>query len=368
MVAAVRRLPGSASRIAGWTLRRGAAGDRLVHPAAGRARGRHQPQPHRRWWSTSARARSTSCCSSPRTRSSWCPPRASSRGGATNVLTGIVHLRLRLPPAGAAAVARRAASPRWCCWCTSALLLYSLWILTVSAAFYVVKVDNLTYFFSSIFDAARWPSDGLPGRAGLRLHVHHPAGADDDLPRGGDAGTAAAHLPGVGGGGRRCVRLALPARVALQHRPVHLGEQLGSRPRNSPGRPRVRGRTRGAPVAGAVPSSLAQSMKEGVMKLARHSFVVAGLFLAAACGSSTSGPDEFQAAVPTFSGVSAEVSGSLSEDASLTTAPRPRSSPRRPAPTSRRATPRSGSRRFATRSGASTRVSRMPSGRLSGSS
>src|SRR5262249_42703973 len=41
---------------------------------------------------------------------------------------------------------------------TSTLLLYSLWILTVSAAFYVVKIDNLTFFFSSIFDAARWPS------------------------------------------------------------------------------------------------------------------------------------------------------------------------------------------------------------------
>ncbi|HZI02884.1 MAG TPA: ABC-2 family transporter protein [Archangium sp.] len=40
---------------------------------------------------------------------------------------------------------------------TSVLLLYSLWILTVSAAFYVVKVDNLTYFFTSLFDAARWP-------------------------------------------------------------------------------------------------------------------------------------------------------------------------------------------------------------------
>jgi len=35
--------------------------------------------------------------------------------------------------------------------------LYSLWILVVSAAFYVVKVDNLSYLFSSIFDAARWP-------------------------------------------------------------------------------------------------------------------------------------------------------------------------------------------------------------------
>jgi ABC-2 type transport system permease protein len=46
---------------------------------------------------------------------------------------------------------------------TSVLLLYSLWILTVSAAFYVVKVDNLTYFFSSIFDAARWPASVFRG-------------------------------------------------------------------------------------------------------------------------------------------------------------------------------------------------------------
>jgi ABC-2 type transport system permease protein len=35
--------------------------------------------------------------------------------------------------------------------------LYSLWILVVSAAFHVVKIDNLSYLFSSIFDAARWP-------------------------------------------------------------------------------------------------------------------------------------------------------------------------------------------------------------------
>ncbi len=36
-------------------------------------------------------------------------------------------------------------------------VLYSLWILTVSAAFYVVRVDNLTHLFSAVFDAARWP-------------------------------------------------------------------------------------------------------------------------------------------------------------------------------------------------------------------
>jgi ABC-2 type transport system permease protein len=47
--------------------------------------------------------------------------------------------------------------------CSSTLLLYSLWILSVSAAFYVVKVDNLTHLFSSIFDAARWPSSVFRG-------------------------------------------------------------------------------------------------------------------------------------------------------------------------------------------------------------
>jgi viologen exporter family transport system permease protein len=46
---------------------------------------------------------------------------------------------------------------------SSTLLLYSLWILTVSAAFYVVKIDNLTFLFGSIFDAARWPSTVFRG-------------------------------------------------------------------------------------------------------------------------------------------------------------------------------------------------------------
>jgi ABC-2 type transport system permease protein len=37
------------------------------------------------------------------------------------------------------------------------VVLYSLWILTVSAAFYVVRIDNLSQLFGAIFDAARWP-------------------------------------------------------------------------------------------------------------------------------------------------------------------------------------------------------------------
>jgi ABC-2 type transport system permease protein len=45
----------------------------------------------------------------------------------------------------------------------AAVLLYSLWILTVSAVFYVVRVDNLTYLFTAILDAARWPSSVFRG-------------------------------------------------------------------------------------------------------------------------------------------------------------------------------------------------------------
>ena len=36
-------------------------------------------------------------------------------------------------------------------------VLYSFWILTVSAASYVVRIDNLTNLFSAIFDAAGEP-------------------------------------------------------------------------------------------------------------------------------------------------------------------------------------------------------------------
>lgn len=43
------------------------------------------------------------------------------------------------------------------------VLLYSIWILVVSMAFYVVKIDNLSYLFSSIYDAARWPSSVFRG-------------------------------------------------------------------------------------------------------------------------------------------------------------------------------------------------------------
>lgn len=49
----------------------------------------------------------------------------------------------------------------------AALVLYSIWIMVVSAAFWVVRLDNLAYLFNSIFDFARWPVSVF--RGGLRL-------------------------------------------------------------------------------------------------------------------------------------------------------------------------------------------------------
>jgi ABC-2 type transport system permease protein len=43
------------------------------------------------------------------------------------------------------------------------VVLYSLWILVICAAFWVVRLDNLAFLLSSIFDAARWPLDVFRG-------------------------------------------------------------------------------------------------------------------------------------------------------------------------------------------------------------
>jgi ABC-2 type transport system permease protein len=43
------------------------------------------------------------------------------------------------------------------------MILYALWIMVVSLAFRVVKVDNLSYLFVSLFEAARWPASVFRG-------------------------------------------------------------------------------------------------------------------------------------------------------------------------------------------------------------
>jgi ABC-2 type transport system permease protein len=43
------------------------------------------------------------------------------------------------------------------------LVLYSVWILVIAAAFWVVRLDNLAYLFNSVFDFARWPASVFKG-------------------------------------------------------------------------------------------------------------------------------------------------------------------------------------------------------------
>lgn len=54
------------------------------------------------------------------------------------------------------------------------LLLYSIWILVVSASFRVVRVDNLSHLFGSIFDAGRWPIDVFKGALRIVFTVVFP--------------------------------------------------------------------------------------------------------------------------------------------------------------------------------------------------
>ncbi len=75
---------------------------------------------------------------------------------AVNVVTAVVvfawgfHLLGRQPGAAAVGIAAVTAL-------AAIAVLYSLWMLTVSAAFYLVRIDNLTQLFNAVFDAARWP-------------------------------------------------------------------------------------------------------------------------------------------------------------------------------------------------------------------
>jgi ABC-2 type transport system permease protein len=45
------------------------------------------------------------------------------------------------------------------------VVLHSLLIMAIAASFYVVRIDNLAYVFTSVFDAARWPRSVFRGVA-----------------------------------------------------------------------------------------------------------------------------------------------------------------------------------------------------------
>lgn len=78
------------------------------------------------------------------------PWRAIDMAGALAVLGYAFH-RLGHPPSPRAVLLAAVLL------CVAVLVLYALWILVVSASFWVVKVDNLSYLFGSLFDAGRWP-------------------------------------------------------------------------------------------------------------------------------------------------------------------------------------------------------------------
>lgn len=76
--------------------------------------------------------------------------------GGIAIFAVAFHRMGRVPSAGGVATALLLLA-------AAGVILYSLWILVVAAAFFVVKVDNLSYLFVSIYDAARWPADVFRG-------------------------------------------------------------------------------------------------------------------------------------------------------------------------------------------------------------
>jgi ABC-2 type transport system permease protein len=69
---------------------------------------------------------------------------------ALGIMGWAFHLPGKTPTVGGAALALGLLV-------AALMVLYSLWILVIAAAFWVVRLDNLAFFFSSVFDFARWP-------------------------------------------------------------------------------------------------------------------------------------------------------------------------------------------------------------------
>lgn len=79
-----------------------------------------------------------------------------------NVVTGGVVLWLAFRGLGRAPSLEGTAIA-CCIFACSVVVLYAITTLVVSASFFVVRVDNLTYLFTAVFDAARWPSSVFRG-------------------------------------------------------------------------------------------------------------------------------------------------------------------------------------------------------------
>ena len=90
------------------------------------------------------------------------------------------------------------------------LVLYSLWILVIAAAFWVVRVDNLAYLFDSIFDFARWPVTIFKGIWRIIFTFFIPLAVMTTYPAQALLGTLSLQTAGLSLGGS--VAFALVAR------------------------------------------------------------------------------------------------------------------------------------------------------------
>ena len=109
------------------------------------------------------------------------------------------------------------------------LILYSIWILVVSAAFWVVKVDNLSYLFGSLFDVGRWPISVLQaGRSALVFTFVFPIALMTTYPALALLGRLDARTAVLALAGRHRVRGHRPPRLAPRAGDVHVREQLRS--------------------------------------------------------------------------------------------------------------------------------------------
>jgi len=111
------------------------------------------------------------------------------------------------------------------------LAMYSLWILIVSAAFWVVRLDNLAFPAVGGLRRGALADPGLPRRLADRLHVRHPARADDHLPGGWPSSARSARDRARLPRRRRAHARDLAPRLARRAAQLHLGVELTRHPR-----------------------------------------------------------------------------------------------------------------------------------------
>lgn len=90
----------------------------------------------------------------------------------------IVHAFRRLHAAPSPAQVGLAALLLLC----AAVILYSVWLLVVTAAFWVVRLDNLAYMFNALFDFARWPRAVMRGTLHILFTYVLPLAAMTSFP------------------------------------------------------------------------------------------------------------------------------------------------------------------------------------------